>query len=289
MRLTGFIQEGREALLALYPAPEAGNIVTRLFTARLGLAAHTPLVHPETALSLEEEKQLRADLARLLRGEPLQYVLGTTPFFGRDFKVSPAVLIPRPETELLVEKALGCIDALSAERTGLRVLDLCTGSGCIAWTLLRERPSLCMTAVDLSAEALEVARSQFPDGPSPHFVQADVLARPRIDGGPFDVMVSNPPYILEGQKPEMRRNVLDFEPEMALFVPDADPLVFYRAIADIALQQLAPGGAGLVEINDALGPETARLFAEAGFSDVALLPDLSGRDRFVQFFAPDAK
>jgi len=281
--LSDFIREGRKALLALYPAPEAGNLMTRLFSARLGLPPHTPLVHPETEIPPASLDLLQDDLDRLLHGEPLQYVLGTATFCGRDFKVSPAVLIPRPETELLVERALAAIDGAGP---GCRVLDLCTGSGCIAWTLMLERPGLCVTAVDLSDEALAAARSQFQDRPAPHFVRANVLKQPRIDGGPFHLIVSNPPYVLERQKAQMRRNVLDYEPEMALFVPDGNPLLFYRAIAGMALTQLLPGGTGIVEINDALGPDTADIFIQAGFSDVSLLPDLSGRDRFIQFQRP---
>lgn len=280
MLLRAFLQEGRAALLLFYPPQEAGNILTQLFCARLGLAPHTPLVHPETEIPPEALPGLQHDLERLLTGEPLQYILRLAPFYGREFQVSPAVLIPRPETELLVGMALPFIDAAGP---GARVLDLCTGSGCIAWSLLLERPGCRVTGVDLSAEALTLARSQFPDGPQPCFLQADVLARPRIDGGPFDLITANPPYILEAQKAQMRRNVLDFEPGMALFVPDADPLCFYRAIADMALEQLSPKGTGIVEINDALGGQTAQVFTQAGFSDVSLLPDLSGRDRFVRF------
>lgn len=280
MPLGDFIRRCREALTALYPAREAGNIASLLCTERLSLEAHTPLLHPEMPLSKAQVRALEEDLARLLRGEPLQYVLGIAPFYGRNFRVSPAVLIPRPETELLVEMALPFLDAAGP---GARVLDLCTGSGCIAWSLQLERPDSIVTGVDLSAEALEVARTQFPDKAALHFLQADVLSRPRIDGGPFDLLVSNPPYIMEAQKAQMRRNVLDFEPGMALFVPDGDPLCFYRAIADIARKQLAPGGTGIVEINDALGPETAQVFVQAGFLAVSLHPDLAGRDRFVRF------
>lgn len=286
MLLRDFIQEGRGALLLLYPAPEAGNIITQLFSARLGLPPHIPLVHPETEIPSEGLRQMQRDLTRLLAGEPLQYVLGKAPFYGRDFRVNPAVLIPRPETELLVERALGCIETTGP---GARVLDLCTGSGCIAWSLLMERPDIQVVGVDLSPEALAVARTQFPGAPAPRFLLADVLERPHIDGGPFDLLVSNPPYILERQQAQMRINVLDFEPGMALFVPDDDPLRFYYAIADIAARQLAPGGTGIVEINDTLGPETAQVFSQAGFSGVSLLPDLSGRDRFVQFSSPETK
>ena len=177
------------------------------------------------------------------------------------------------------------------------MLDLCTGSGCIAWTLALEMPGAKVTAVDISDAALAVASSQdFAEeisrtgALSPSFIKADVLAGPSAlpDNGEetmprYDILVSNPPYVMDKEKALMRPNVLDHEPHLALFVSDDDPLVFYRAIADWALTLLKPDGFGIVEINEALGPQTAALFSEAGFRDVSILTDLSDRDRFVSF------
>jgi release factor glutamine methyltransferase len=167
----------------------------------------------------------------------------------------------------------------------LRILDLCTGSGCIAWTLALEMPGAEVTAVDISEEALAVASSQdFTEemartgAIAPRFIKADVLAGPIEDLGQFDIIVSNPPYVMDSEKALMRTNVLDHEPHLALFVPDDDPLVFYRAIARWTDALLVPGGFGIVEINEALGPQTAAIFSNA-----EVVPDLSDRHRFVTF------
>ena len=177
----------------------------------------------------------------------------------------------------------------------LRVLDLCTGSGCIAWSMALGLPQSEVIGLDISPEALSVASSQF-DGDDalsgaetcnrPRFVLSDVLDPDCLkDGGNFDIFLSNPPYVRESEKALMSRNVLDWEPGLALFVPDGDPLRFYRAEAALAARLLSPGGFGLVEINEAYGREVAGLFRDAGFRDPEVLKDLSGRDRFVLFSA----
>ena len=172
----------------------------------------------------------------------------------------------------------------------LRILDLCTGSGCIAWTLALEIPGTEVTAVDISEEALAVASSQdFTEemartgAHAPRFIKADVLAGPLEELGQFDIIVSNPPYVMDSEKSLMRSNVLDHEPHLALFVPDDDPLVFYRAVAQWADALLAPDGSGIVEINEALGSQTAQIYSSAGYDSVDILKDLSDRSRFVTF------
>lgn len=305
MLLADFIREASSSLEALYPPQEARNIALLLCSERLGVNSWTHVVEP-----LREIEPPCADLARLVAGEPVQYVLGAAPFYGRTFRVTPAVLIPRPETELLVEEVLreascgslpftrsrattGCCSATASRR--VRVLDLCTGSGCIAWTLAAEIPGAEVVAIDISDEALKVAAGQQIESgnpgaavTAPTFVCADVLGEvPKAltadAGGQFDIIVSNPPYVMEREKVGMRRNVLYHEPALALFVPDDDPLLFYRAIVRWAAALLSPDGFGIVEINEQLGRETAALFADAGFRRVEVLRDLSGRDRFVRF------
>ncbi len=175
-----------------------------------------------------------------------------------------------------------------------RILDLCTGSGCIAWTLALEMPGAKVTAVDISDGALAVASSQdFSEeaartgAVSPTFIKADVLAGPSSflsDLPQYDIIVSNPPYVMDKEKALMRSNVLDHEPHLALFVSDDDPLIFYRAIADWSRALLKPDGFGIVEINEALGMETADVFTKTGFGNVEIIRDLSDRDRFVRFF-----
>ena len=287
---------------------------------QLGTKRHTHIIEPEYEVSEEAASAAMAAFDRMAAGEPLQYVTGVADFYGRIFRVTPDVLIPRPETEILCRRVLEnrtsakCSDGPLPLRGPLplagggkmpsphtwqdvHVLDLCTGSGCIAWTLALEMPGARVTAVDISDAALAVASSQdFAEEISrtgalvPSFIRADVLAGPSAlpDNGKgtlprYDILVSNPPYVMDKEKALMRPNVLDHEPHLALFVSDNDPLVFYRAIADWAQSLLKPDGFGIVEINEALGPQTAALFSEAGFRDVSILTDLSDRDRFVSF------
>ena len=271
MLLPQFIREGSRRLEALYPPREARSLVQRLASDLCGFKPWDHIVRPD----LEAPQVLLDGLSRLLDGEPLQYITGWQEFYGRRFAVRPGVLIPRPETEILVRHA--CIK-----------LDLCTGSGCIAWSIALEVPESSVTGVDLSDEALTVAGGQKEilcpgTDAEPLFIKADVLGEETFPGGPFDILTANPPYIRESEKALMQRNVLEHEPAMALFVPDGDPLLFYRAIARHALHSLVPGGWGIVEINEALGPQTAAVFEEAGLRKVEILPDFSGRDRFVSF------
>lgn len=284
MQLRRFILDGAASLEALYPPEEARSLVLRLCEGLLGVPTHMYVTEPLLEIPDSGLAGLEAALGRLQAGEPLQYVLGWQEFYGRRLRVSPSVLIPRPETELLVEWAVGQL-----AETAPRLLDLFTGSGCIAWTLALEVPDAHVVGVDISEAALAVARGQFPEAVGngalpPEFVKADVLAVPEeFPGAPFDMITANPPYVRESEKAAMHRNVLEHEPELALFVPDADPLVFYRAIAQWALRFLKDGGAGIAEINEALGGATAEVFRAAGLKNVAVLSDLSGRDRFVTF------
>ncbi len=274
MLLSQFIRESTAALEALYPPQEAKGLVVRLDEHILGVSSYAHIVEPGLEVPADKLPALSAALGRLLAGEPLQYVLGVQEFCGRPFRVSPSVLIPRPETEQLVQ------EAEKGLRPGMQVLDLCTGSGCIAWTLALDVPGCSVTAVDISEEALKVARGQFPEPAGPLFIQADVLDVPEaFPGAPFDLIVSNPPYIRESEKARMHRNVLEHEPELALFVPDSDPLLFYRAISLWARRFLSPGGRCIVEINEELGEETAALFA--GLGRVRVIRDLFSRERFV--------
>ena len=283
MLLSQFIRESTAALGALYGPREAAGIVSRLCGELLGVSSYAHIIEPGLEVSAEALPVLQGAMERLCGGEPLQYVTGVQEFCGRRFKVRPGVLIPRPETEELV--------ATAAERLrgGGRMLDLCTGSGCIAWSLALDCPEAKVTGVDISDEALAVAREQFsaegaPAEERPTFVKQDVLQVPEsFEGAPFDVITANPPYIRESEKALMHTNVLEFEPSLALFVPDSDPLVFYRAIALWAVRFLAPGGFGIVEINEALGAECAALFENAGLANVKIQRDFRQKERFVSF------
>ncbi len=289
MLLKELISEGTLTISTLYPEREAREMVLSYLETALGTSRHTHIIEPLYSVDDESVEAARHAFARMSSGEPLQYVTGKAYFYGREFNVTPDVLIPRPETEILCREVCNHVSPGSSPR----ILDLCTGSGCIAWTLALENPGACVVAADISDGALTVAAGQdFDDeivrihASRPSFVKADVLAYPSLPGigdGSFDVLVSNPPYVMDSEKALMRPNVLDHEPHLALFVPDADPLVFYRAIADWALRFLKPGGFAIVEINEALGPETADIYRAAGFSDVRIVRDLNEKDRFVVF------
>lgn len=360
MLLSEFIASALDGLESLYPRAEARSMVSILVCERLGVQSWTHIANPSFEVPEQSLAQLEADLQKLLASEPLQYVLGYAEFYGRRFRVTKDVLIPRPETELLVDTVLQKLKSASrgcdgdcggasrdgaCDRAALKILDLCTGSGCIAWTLALECPqSPChacsrepvaahITAIDISPAALAIARSQFSaelsqgasgdsqgvfcvsqgasgctenasavsrgasgnsivSGREVTFIEADVLdlseeglsgTHSKLALGQFDVIVSNPPYVMEQEKALMRSNVLDHEPALALFVPDDDPLIFYRAIAHHASRLLSAHGWGIVEINTLLAEPTAECFRQAGLQDVTILPDLSGKPRFVSF------
>ena len=283
MLLKELIQKGIATISTLYPEIEAREMVLAYLQDTIGIKRHTHIVEPEYKVA--EASEVLQAFERLAAGEPLQYVTGVAYFYGRSFRVTTATLIPRPETELLCRMAVE-----AAAKPASRVLDLCTGSGCIAWTLALELPKSEVVAVDLSDGALEVASGQdfaeemqMTSAHAPTFIKADVLQPLEVTGEKFDLILSNPPYVMDCEKALMRKNVLDHEPHMALFVSDDDPLLFYRAVADHAVKLLAPDGVGVVEINEALGEQTAEVFRERGFMKAEVVKDLYEKDRFVRF------
>ena len=290
MKLADLIKIVKETVSAMYPEREAGEMVFAYLEETLGTKRHTHIVEPDYEVPAERAEIVQQAFTRMASGEPLQYILGKSWFYGRQFNVTQDVLIPRPETEILCDKV---IKQYQGRPLG-KVLDLCTGSGCIAWTLALELAGAEVTAVDISDGALKLASTQdFSEeiartgAFAPDFVKADVLKDGKKhpdESVRFDVIVSNPPYVMDKEKALMRTNVLDHEPHLALFVPDEDPLVFYRAVADWAVKLLKKGGYGIVEINEALGEQTAEVFRKAGFEKVGVVKDLTDRDRFVEFY-----
>jgi len=275
MLLRDFIKDSARSLEVLYPAPEAASMVRILVEDMLGIDNTRLMMEPGREVSPSEEETLRSCMDRLLAGEPVQYVTGRAYFYGRYFSVCPSVLIPRQETGLLVQAVLDHVKIASVSKP--RILDLCTGSGCIAWTLAAEIPGAEVTAVDISQSALDVASSQQIDIPNPpRFVKADVLTD--SIPGDYDIVVSNPPYVRDSERSQMRSNVLEYEPELALFVSDSDPLVFYRAVARIARSPF-----GVVEINEAFAPEIEAVFRSTGYGKVATIVDFFGKNRHVTF------
>lgn len=296
MLLAEFVKAGTKALESLYPQKEARSIVLMLCEEVLGTENYTHIVEPEFKIDDKKLPELEAAMERLKKMEPVQYVLGHTEFYGRTFKVDPAVLIPRPETEFLCRDAIKLGMRVYRMRSPygknaepVRILDLCTGSGCIAWTMALSIPGSRVTAVDISDAALEVAAGQdfaselkSKETFKPEFMKADVLdSEQEIELGPFDMVLSNPPYIMESEKEDMRRNVLEYEPESALFVPDDDPLLFYRAIARWSQRFMSPEGVGLSEVNESLARQTETVFKAAGYAHTEIVRDLSDKNRYI--------
>lgn len=260
------------ALSGIYPVEEARNLVFWLFEAFLECERKDLLLDRELPVI---PREMEAALDKLKTGMPIQYVLGKAPFYGRTFQMNPAVLVPRSETEELVHLIL-------ANHSGkLKVLDLGTGSGCIAITLDLEWPDAQVQALDISPDALEMARhnAAVMDA-SVRFFHADMLDT-NLPLEMVDIMVSNPPYVLEQEKGGMHQNVLAYEPHSALFVPDHEPLKFYMAITQLARRYLNPGGYLYVEINEAYGKEVSDLMSGTGMEEVRVYKDLMGKDRVV--------
>ena len=298
MLLADFIREGTRSLGSLYPEREAHGIVLMLCEALLGTKSYTHIVEPGTVVEPGAMEALGAAMARLRDGEPVQYVLGFAEFCGFRFRVTPDVLIPRQETEQLVREAVEEAARLRRMRSPygrgaapVRVLDLCTGSGCIAWSVALLAPGTEVVAVDVSEAALAVARGQdfahelkARGAAAPLFVRADVLDTEQdFDHGSFDIILSNPPYLTESERPLMHRNVVEHEPGLALFVSGSDPLVFHRAIARWSGRFLGPEGRGLTEINERLGGETEEVFRSSGFPHTLVRKDIFDRNRFVLY------
>lgn len=264
-------------LVSLYGPEEARAVVGRLLEEKYGIG-RLELAVNGTA-EFDRAMEWAADLERLERWEPVQYIVGQAEFYGRRFAVTRDTLIPRGETEELVRTLL----AGSPRR---RVLDIGTGSGAIAITLAAEwGGETDVEAWDISAAALAAATDNariLGVAERVRFVERDVLncSPQEIDVQKFDLAVSNPPYVLDSEREEMRPNVVDYEPAGALFVPDDDPLLFYRAIARLPL--LKPGGELWFEINERFGLQTQELLSSLGYTEVRIMQDIHGRDRFVR-------
>lgn len=273
----------RSALAPCYEGDELQTVVKALCCELLGFDEYTYYLKEDVTLSEDQTSLLVNGVRRLLRGEPLQYVLGNAPFAGFSVKVDGNVLIPRPETGQLIRLAL-------EQSSSRSFLDVGTGSGCIALALAKADGGKDVVACDVSEEALSVARSNAEANHADiRFVKADVLSivtDGRLPDGllgvEVDGIVSNPPYIRQCEHIFMEERVLGWEPTLALFVPDDDPLLFYRALALLGQSSLLrPGGALCVEINRDFGFETATLFHLYGYEEIRVIPDLFGNERFV--------
>lgn len=261
----------------LYGNGEARAVTDYVLDVCFGLSKADIMCGAVEEMTAEKAAELNKIFGRLMEGEPVQYVLGRAEFSGRWFNVRPGVLIPRPETEELC----AWITADSKASCSPKVLDIGTGSGCIAITLQLDMPESKVTAWDISADALDVARENAKQlDANVNFVRQDALnAKPE---GEWDVIVSNPPYICEKEKKDMAVNVLEHEPHTALFVPDADPLLFYRAITRLAVQTLSKGGRLYFEINPIYADDTCRMMQAEGMTAVELRSDMYGKQRMAK-------
>jgi release factor glutamine methyltransferase len=273
--------EYKAGLAQLYDSQEAEAITLLAVTETTGFSKAKVKAFPELELSPLHADTLEDILSQLKTGKPLQYILGTTEFYGLPFKVNPSVLIPRPETEELVAWVINSVGSL--QWAAGSILDIGTGSGCIAISLKKNLPAFKVTAIDISAAALQTARENAElNQVEIDFMNADILNPiAEIVNHKSEIIISNPPYVTLHDKTQMHANVNDFEPHTALFVPEDDPLLFYKAIADFALENLARGGLLFFEINESYGNEVMQLLIDRKFKNVELRKDLSGRDRMV--------
>jgi release factor glutamine methyltransferase len=273
----------REKLQSLYPPEEIESFISMIFSYVLGFTRLE--MHLRQTAKIPEAKliQIAEIVNRLAEYEPIQYVLGETEFFGLKFKVSPAVLIPRPETEELVDWILK-----DKQEHFSSFLDVGTGSGCIPVAIAKSSQFVNVEGWDISEEALLVARKNAKINNVPVvFFRFDIFKWHEIPvGKKWDIIASNPPYVMYKEKELMNKNVTDFEPHLALFVPDKDPLIFYREIIGFASKHLNRGGHLYFEINEKLGLEVSLLLQSASFTDIVLRKDINGKDRMVRAINP---
>lgn len=266
-----------EKLIPVFEATEAENFFAIILEELKGWKRIDLAMNPEYEMKGEEIAEWNGILAQLEAQRPIQYIFGKAYFYGLEFKVDENTLIPRPETEELVE----WIITYSVNKQNLKVLDIGTGSGCIAISLAKNMKEAEVSAIDVSEKALGIAKENaLANGADVTFHLMNILEAETLSEK-YDIIVSNPPYVRHLEKAEIKPNVLEHEPHLALFVEDNDPLIFYRKIATLAKKHLTQNGRLYFEINQYLGPETVAMLEAQGFSNVILKKDFAGNDRMV--------
>ena len=275
-------QQFWQSLTPLYDAGEAQAIVRTVLDVEYGMTLTDIICGKVNELSSDEERNLEEIITRLQNGEPVQYVLGEADFAGRTFHVEPGVLIPRPETAELCQWIEEDVSSLEADERK-QILDICTGSGCIAITLGLTLPNSEVTGWDISEDALRIAQGnvEMLKAGNVRIEYQDALMLPKA-AETADIIVSNPPYICEKEKADMEKNVLEHEPSIALFVPDEEPLKFYRAIAEYASSALKSEGALYFEINPIYEKETREMLQSLGFKNIETKEDAFGKKRMMK-------
>ena len=272
-----------EALSAIYPKTEIDSFFFILMEEKLKLQRIDTVLNSDLLITNKNLIDLKNIVKRLQKEEPIQYIIGNTEFYGLPFLVDKNTLIPRPETEELVTWVLDEIKVLTNNKiTELSILDIGTGTGCIPISLAKNLTSLNISAIDISPEALIIAKQNaILNKVTIEFIELDILNTESLPQE-YDVIISNPPYVRELEKEEIKNNVLENEPHLALFVEDENPLIFYNKIADLAKQQLSKNGMLFFEINQYLGKETVNMLVKKGFKNIQLKKDLFGNDRMIK-------
>ena len=267
-----------EALSELYPQTEIDTFFFYLMEAYLDFQRTDLIIKTNFEVSTETGVLFKKALEALKKEIPIQYILGETEFYGLPFIVNRHTLIPRPETEELVEWILETADTTAP----LQIIDIGTGTGCIPITLAKHLPNASLFAIDISKEALRIAKQNaILNKVKLHFTEKNILKTTMLTQN-FDIIVSNPPYVRELEKVDIKKNVLDNEPHIALFVEDDNPLLFYDKIADLAIEHLTKNGLLYFEINQYLGTETVEILHKKGFKNIELKKDVFGKDRMIQ-------
>tara|TARA_B100000767_G_scaffold274228_1_gene306575 strand:+ start:2371 stop:3219 length:849 start_codon:yes stop_codon:yes gene_type:complete len=278
MTLTEYRSYFRLKLEFIYKVEESDDLLKRLIRAYFNWEPVKIGLEPNYVLSQRERERLNIALNKLKKGKPIQYILGICSFMGLEFQVNSSVLIPRPETEELVQWIVNDEETIQSKE----FLDIGTGSGCVAVSSKHLRPHLQISAIDVSVEALKVAENNAKiNATNVQFYQADILTKKDWET-PLDIIVSNPPYVLPSEKKQMKTNVLDYEPLLALFVPEEDPLLFYKKIIEFAKHNLSPRGAIYFEINPIFASELSAFLKENNFYSVEVRNDFLGHPRMIK-------
>jgi release factor glutamine methyltransferase len=279
MQLKQYKSYFSEELISVFPQTEVDSFFFLLIEEYLDIKRIDLILQPNIEISSDIKELLDKALERLKKEEPIQYILGETEFYGLPFKVNKNTLIPRPETEELVE---WIIKEVKKKQELLSILDIGTGTGCIPISLKKHLPNTNISAIDISEEAIQTAKQNAKlNEVDISFIKQDIL-KTEVLSGMFDIIISNPPYVRELEKVEIKNNVLKNEPHLALFVKDDNPLLFYKKIADLAKNNLTKNGLLFFEINQYLGAETVEMLKNKGFTQIELQKDIFGNDRMIK-------
>ncbi|MFT7898933.1 peptide chain release factor N(5)-glutamine methyltransferase [Tenacibaculum ascidiaceicola] len=279
MQLKQYKSYFSEELISVFPQTEVDSFFFLLIEEYLDIKRIDLILQPNIEISSDIKELLDKALERLKKEEPIQYILGETEFYGLPFKVNKNTLIPRPETEELVE---WIIKEVKKKQELLSILDIGTGTGCIPISLKKYLPNTNVSAIDISEEAIQMAKQNAKlNEVDISFTKQDIL-KTEVLSGMFDIIISNPPYVRELEKVEIKNNVLKNEPHLALFVKDDNPLLFYKKIADLAKNNLTKNGLLFFEINQYLGAETVEMLKNKGFTQIELQKDIFGNDRMIK-------